>query len=393
MRLVDISEFFSDFGGGVKTYVHQKLEACAQAGCEATIIAPGPADRREKRLGGEIIWVSSPTLAFDHRYHMFSRSKPIHDLLDEIKPDVVEGSSTWKGGWIAGSWTGTAARSLFLHQDPVAVYPHSLLSPALDEKTVDNLCWWFWWYLRRLSRRFDATVVAGEFFANRLEKFGVKRPLVVPLGIDKSRFSHSSRDEMLRRSMLRECGIDNPDAKFFIVISRHHPEKRLGMLMEAFGKVSEQIPAGLLIIGDGPAWRWVHKRAARHVGVKIAGHISDREELAQRIASADYMLHGGAAETFGLVVAEALCSGLPFVSPHLGGAADLSHPTYSEVYRSGDAAACADAMMQIISRDRHELSVAARAGSKRVGSPDDHFKSLLAHYEILAEERRTKVAA
>lgn len=91
MRLVDICEFFSDFGGGVRTYVHQKLEACANEGWEATIIAPGPADRREKRLGGEIIWVRSPTLAFDHRYHLFARSKPVHDLLDELNPTVIEG--------------------------------------------------------------------------------------------------------------------------------------------------------------------------------------------------------------------------------------------------------------------------------------------------------------
>ncbi|MEM9168745.1 MAG: glycosyltransferase family 1 protein, partial [Pseudomonadota bacterium] len=60
MKLVDVCEFFSDFGGGVRTYVHQKLEACAKEGWKTTIIAPGPADRREKRLGGEVIWVRSP---------------------------------------------------------------------------------------------------------------------------------------------------------------------------------------------------------------------------------------------------------------------------------------------------------------------------------------------
>ena len=131
MRVVDISEFFSDFGGGVKTYAHQKLEASVKAGIETIIIAPGPADRRERRLGGEIIWVRSPVLPFDHRYHLFADMRPVHALLDELAPHVVEGSSTWRGGWMAATWRGSAARALFLHQDPVAVYPQSLFSPAI----------------------------------------------------------------------------------------------------------------------------------------------------------------------------------------------------------------------------------------------------------------------
>ena len=394
MRLVDISEFFSDFGGGVRTYVHQKLEACANAGCEATIIAPGPADRREKRLGGEIIWVRSPSLAFDHRYHAFKNAKPVHDLLDELKPDIVEGSSTWKGGWIAGTWRGPAAKALFLHQDPVAVYPHSLLSPMIDEERVDQLCFWFWWYLRRLSNNFDATVVAGEWFSQRLAKFGVRRPIVTPLGIDKSQFSHSLRSEQARRSMLADCGVtDFENASLFIAISRHHPEKRLGMIMEAFSRVAATRPAGLYIIGDGPAWRFVEAEAAKRKGVKIAGHKSDRAEIAKRLASADFMLHGGAAETFGLVVAEALASGLPVIAPHLGGAADLAHPAYGEIYRAGDATACAAAIERILKRDRDALAIAARAGSKRIGSPADHFEKLLGHYAELSEQRRDRVAA
>ncbi|MEO0399045.1 MAG: glycosyltransferase [Pseudomonadota bacterium] len=397
MKLVDISEFFSDFGGGVRTYVHQKLEACAEAGVEATIIAPGPADRRETRHGGEVIWVRSPALAFDHRYHLFSRSKPVHDLLDEIKPDIVEGSSTWKGAWIAGDWQGPAAeraaRSLFLHQDPVAVYPHSLLSPRIDETRLDQLCFWFWAYMRRLAKSFGSVVVASEWFAARLKAHRVGKPSVIPLGVEKTTFSPKLRNEIVRRQMLAECGVNDPDAVLFIAVSRHHPEKRLGMMIDAFQLYSQNNAAGLVIIGDGPAWRTIHKRAAACPGVKIAGQIGDREDLATRIASADYFVHGGAAETFGLVIAEALSAGLPFVAPHIGGAADFAHPAYSETYRAGDAAACADAMARITGRDRQELAIAARAGGNRVNTPSDHFDVLIAHYEQLILEQRLRIAA
>ncbi len=393
MKLVDISEFFSDFGGGVRTYVHQKLEACAAAGCEATIIAPGIADRREKRLGGEVIWVRSPALMFDHRYHLFSDPAPVHQLLDEIKPDVVEGSSTWKGAWIAGRWQGDAAKSLFLHQDPVAVYPHSLFSPTVNEDVLDNMCFWFWAYMRRLSQRFDSVVVASDWYADRLRKRRIGDPTVIPLGVEKAMFSHAKRNDQVREQMLRECGVDDPNAHLFLAVSRHHPEKRLGMLMEAFSRLREVHPAGFYVIGDGPAWRTVHREANKRSGIKIAGHIGDRNEIATRLASADFFVHGGAAETFGLVVAEALASGLPFVAPHLGGAADFAHPTYSETYRSGDPQACMEAMRRIIERDNHDLVFAARAGARRITEPGDHFTTLLAHYGKLIEARKTRLAA
>lgn len=386
MRLVDICEFFSDFGGGVRTYVHQKLEACANEGWEATIIAPGPADRREKRLGGEIIWVRSPTLAFDHRYHLFARSKPVHDLLDELNPTVIEGSSTWRGGWIAAKWRGDAAKILFLHQDPVAVYPHSLLSPAISEDMVDKLFLPFWAYLRRLARQFDATAVAGEWFAQRLERFGVASPMVTPLGVDKTLFSHHLRSSTARAEMLAACGVDDPEAPLFIAVSRHHPEKRLRAMMEAFDRFRSERPAGLYLIGDGPDWRTVRRDAASRPNIHVAGLISDRQLLAKRLASADYMIHGGAAETFGLVVGEALCSGLPIVTPHIGGAADLAHPAYAETYRAGDPDAFADALRRIVARDRPSLAIAARAGAHRLVSPAQHFEALLAQYARLAED-------
>lgn len=393
MRLVDISEFYSENGGGVRTYVRQKLDAFSRMGAEAIIIAPGSEDKRERMPGGEIIWVRSPKLAFDHRYHVFSRAKPVHDLLDELAPQVLEASSPWRGAAIAAKWKGRAARALFLHQDPVAVYPQSLLSPLVEEDKVDQLCFWFWNYLKRVSRSFDRVVVSGAWFARRIERHCAIKPFIAPMGPEKSAFSTSLRSEPLRREMLRACGVADEAAPLFLAISRFHPEKRLSVVIDAFARLRQTHEAGLYIVGDGPTWRGVKRRAEAAPNVRVAGRIADRDDLARRLASADYFVHGGAAETFGLVVAEALASGLPLVTPHLGGAADLAHPAYAESYRSGDPAAMHAALARILARDRRELALAARAGANRLKSPDEHFKLLLEEYNILHSEKALSVAA
>ena len=393
MRLVDISEFFSDFGGGVRTYTHQKLEAASRCGVDLTVIAPGPEDRRERRCGGEIVWVRSPILPFDHRYHLFADMRPVHDLLDSISPDFVEGSSSWRGGWMAARWRGAAPRALFLHQDPVAVYPQSLLCPPLREPTVDRMCFWFWSYLRRLARHFDLTLAPGVKFADRLRSFGVERVTALPLGVDRTAFSHELRDGSVRRQMLSACGISDPNAALFIAVSRHHPEKRVPLLIEGFRRFAADGAAALYIVGDGPLAKSVRSHGARTPHVCVAGPISDRVALARLFASADYFVHGGAAETFGLVVAEALCSGLPLVTPTLGGAAELSHPAYAETYRAGDADALAAAMRRAVLRERSTMAVAARAGGLRLSTPDEHFAALFSAHCSLVDANGARLAA
>lgn len=393
MHLVDVSEFYSEFGGGVRTYVRQKLAASARAGARTTIIAPGPSDRRQVHDGGEIIYVRSPTLPFDHRYWIFGDMRPVRDLLDSLKPDVVEASSSWQGARIVAGWRGAAAKSLFLHQDPVAVYPHSFFSPAIAPDRVDAAFGWFWRYMRRLSSRFDATIAPSEIFARRLALFGINGPVACPLGVDKTAFSHSLRDEETRAAMLAACGVDHPQATLFLAVGRHHPEKRLPMLIAGFRAFAAERPAALFVIGDGPMRRAVSRAATREPGVCVAGAETDRARLARRLASADVLVHGGAAETYGLVVAEALASGLPVVTPDIGGASELSHPAFSETYAFGRAEALADAMRRIVARDRADLSLAARAGANRVRSPDEHFAALFDVYASMATGKSLRRAA
>lgn len=382
MILADICEFYSEEGGGVRTYIQQKLAASAQLGVSSLIIAPGKEDRVEIRQGGKIIWVKCPVLPFDPRYHIFWDMKPVFEVLDREKPHVVEGSSAWRGGWIAARWPGPAVKSFFIHQDPVAVYPQTFLGTRLGTERVDQLFGWFWRYMGNLARHYDLSVVSGAWLADKLARFGLKRPIVVPFGLERSDFSPQLRDPALRAQMLHACGIDDKQASLLVAVSRHHPEKRLGVLFGAIDALRAERPVGLYVIGDGPIRQWVDAQARKVPGIHIAGPIRDRNLLARSMASADAMLHGGAAETFGLVLAEAMCAGLPLIVPDSGGALDLADPAYAIVYATGNKAACAEAIRQFWRADRQALSQAAvQASRTRLHEPNVHFEKLFAAYE------------
>ncbi len=385
MKMVDVAEFYAELGGGVRTYIDQKLRAASEAGHEAVVVAPGPENREQERNGGRIVWVRSRPLPVDRRYYLLLDEPAVHRILDRESPDVVEGSSPWTGGWFAARWPGRALKAFIFHQDPVAVYPHTLLGAFMSPARIDGLFDWYWGYLGRLSARFDLTVAGGAWLAERLTRFGIHRPTAVPFGIDKQAFSPDLRSEQHRVDLLQRCGVD-ASGKLLIAVSRHHPEKRLGTLLDAFAIASRQRALGLVIYGDGPLRRWVQYRAAGIPGVTVAGFVSERGVIARALASADALLHGSAAETYGLSVAESICSGLPLVAPDRGGAADLAASGYAELYPPGDARACADAMLRLLDRDPEAMRAECRlAARSRVLSIGEHFKLLFQRY---ASERR-----
>nr|WP_281500702.1 glycosyltransferase [Kordiimonas marina] len=192
--------------------------------------------------------------------------------------------------------------------------------------------------------------------------------------------------------MLAACGISDPNAPLILSISRHHPEKRIGTMIDAADKLNRKRPVGLYIIGDGPRRKAVEKHASKVPAVHVAGQIADRQRIATMLASADAMVHCCASETYGLVIAEALCSGLPLIVPDRGGAFDLSAPDYAESHKVGDADACAAAIERLLDRPQEPLRAAAAAAGKTIREPADHFEHLFRHYAEVAEKKRAGTA-
>ena len=170
MRIVDVNEFYSPTGGGVRTYVDRKMTLLANRGHELIVIAPGREDRVEERPGGgRIVYVRSPGMPFDRNYGLFwDAAAGIHALLDEYDPDVIENCSPWRPAWIVVDWSGRAAKSFFVHNDNVEAYAKRWFSGVASGERIERAFAWYDRYQTRFLDRFDTVVTNGPAMTDRL---------------------------------------------------------------------------------------------------------------------------------------------------------------------------------------------------------------------------------
>ena len=389
MRIVDVNEFYSPTGGGVRTYVDRKMDILADRGHQLIVVAPGREDREEERPGGgRVIYRRSPPMPFDSNYGLFWDAGPVHDLLDRFDPDVVECSSPWRPAWIVADWEGRAIKSYFFHGDNMEAYPKTWLERFASGERIERAFGWYDRYMARFLDRFDTVVTNGPALQKRLVGRGLRVDAACTLGIERHRFSPTLRDEELRAGLLAQCGLP-PSAHLLVGIGRHHREKRWPMVIDAVQRAGAALPIGLVLLGQGIATRALEKHAGESPHVRLFHPVYDRHRLAQIMASADALIHGSSAEPFGLVAYEALASGAPLIVPDEGGAFEASDPAYAETYAAGDAAACAAAIGRLFARDRQMVRAAAAVAARHVRSDEEHAAALVAHYDrVIAARRR-----
>jgi Glycosyltransferase len=376
MKIVDVCAFYSPHGGGVRTYVEQKLEIGPKLGHEIVIIAPGDKDMVvERSPRARIVFLRSPRFPLDRKYWYFREAARLHAALDRERPDFVEATSPWRSASLVADWRGAVPRSLVMHADPLSAYAYRWLGQIFSRQAIDRQFSVFWEHLRRNSRRFDHVVCANSDLARRLREGGVVNTATVPMGVEPDRFSPSLRDPALRARLLNACDLPQT-ATLLVAAGRLAPEKRWPMVIDAVNAASRDVPVGLVLFGEGREQRTILRRIAGNPHIRLLAPERDRRHFARILASSDALIHGCEAETFCMVAAEARASGTPVIVPDSGGALDHASAGAGATYRSGDAAAAARTIVAIAS-NRPRPAVQAR-------TIDEHFSHLFATYAASA---------
>ncbi|WP_404478747.1 glycosyltransferase [Novosphingobium sp. BL-52-GroH] len=374
MKIVDVCAFYSPQGGGVRTYIEQKLRIGPELGHEIVVIVPGETRSTVDRgAGARIISLPSPRFPLDRKYGYFADETVLHAALDAEMPDVVEVSSPWRSPSMVARWHGRARRSLVMHADPLSAYAYRWFEPMLSRPSIDRSFERYWEHLRHLGQAFDMTVCANHDLAGRLRDGGVARVRVHPLGVETGVFSPQRRDPELRARLLASCGLDE-NARLLVAAGRLAPEKRWPMVVDAVAAASLHTPVGLVLFGEGRERRSIRSAIGGNPHVRLFKPERDRVAFAAILASADAVVHGCEAETFCMVGAEARASGTAVIVPDSGGAADHAGGGAGFTYKAGNLFSLTSAIKTFCEQPRYAQ------GASGVVSNVQHFAGLFADY-------------
>lgn len=361
MKVVDVTEFYSERGGGVRSYLESKQHILCQLGHEEIILAPGPPSRSTKNLRR----VGGPTMPYDATYHLLWRPDKIREETAALRPDILEIHSPYVAalGALVSSPKSFGVRTFVWHSDFIDTYERVLSIPS-PLGTMISKPLWSW--VRTIGRACAATFCGSAWQARKLRDHGVDAEHLA-FGVDKDVFRPIAKRE--RR-----------DEIILVCVGRLAVEKRWDVVLDAFARL--RLPnAKLIVYGDGPERARLEKRAGKNV--YFTGFQRDRAAFGEALASADALVHGCPHETFGIAIAEAIACGVPIVVPDEGGAAELAGPDFAETYRAEDDASCAAAIERLFSRDPATLRDAAARASAGIPSTREHFERLLARYAEL----------
>ncbi len=191
------------------------------------------------------------------------------------------------------------------------------------------------------------TAVSQSLKDETYQHFEIRKDIeVIPNFIDFSRFSKSNKDHFKK-------AIAPNGEKILIHVSNFRKVKRVDDVIHVFKKVSELIPAKLLMVGDGPERTKIEDlcRALNICDdVRFLGKQDPVEEL---LAISDVFIMPSESESFGLAALEAMACQVPVISSDTGGIPEINiHGKTGYLSKVGDVEDMAKNTIAIIENEK-----------------------------------------
>lgn len=233
----------------------------------------------------------------------------------------------------------------------------------------------------------DAVTAVSDSLKKDTESFFKtdKEIVVIPNFVDPERFKNLDKDHFKR-------AICPNGEKLLVHTSNFREVKRVGDVVRVFDKLRQQIPAKLLLVGDGPERDKIEK-LCREMGtcedIRFLGKIDSVEEV---LAVSDLFIMPSETESFGLAALEAMACGVPLITTNTGGLPEVNiHGVTGFLSNVGDVDDMAKNAITIL--DVNNLARFKEAALKRAADFD--VSKVMPMYEKLykdvLEEQRLKV--
>lgn len=366
MHLVDTTLFYSPTSGGVRRYLNAKHDwYTRQPHITHSLLVPGTTTQLQP---GGICTLHGTVVPGTFNYRLPLSPRRWKNMLHQLAPDLIEAGDAFHPAWCALD----VARS---NDVPAVAFFHSHLPRLVGIRLGQPMGRLTGRYLRWLYERFDLVFAPSRVMSEFLRSLGLTNVALQPLGVDTSVFHPAQRGSQLRELL----GLA-PQVRLLVYAGRFSAEKNIQVLFDAFRRLGNGYH--LLLVGGGE-----HLRPAANI-TRIPYH-RDSHELARTLASADALIHAGTAETFGLVVLEAMACGRPVVGVRANAVAELVDDSVGVTAGAADGTLMASAVRSLYDRDLAELGQAARARVEARYSWDRALQQQIALYDALIAKKRT----
>jgi len=355
----DLTQSWSDVGGGVRTYLlHKRRHILEQTPHSHLMIIPGARDEVIADDRAITVTIASPKVPGSPHYRLMLRNRAVRAALEQFQPDLIECQDAYNLPWAAIGHRrrnpDVALIAAYMTDFPT-VYVDRPLSRFISKPVSGMLSRVCYSYCDTLYRRFDSVFALSENGgAAKLRSLGIDPVEVVPLGVEVGEFGADRRDARLRSKLGLSEG-----QPLVIYVGRLDGEKKPDVVVDAFRHLPAALGAKLVLLGEGPL-----KAEIAAIGddrIVMPGYVNNRAELARWLASADIYASGMADETFGVSIIEAQASGLPVVGVAAGAMLDRVTDDMGRLGPVGDARTMAANILAVWNTDHDKMREAARS--------------------------------
>lgn len=162
------------------------------------------------------------------------------------------------------------------------------------------------------------TTVSQSLKDDTLRLFDIKNEIhVVPNFIDLDKYNHTFTD--CQRIMMAK---DNE--KIITHISNLRKVKRVQDVVSIFYNIQKQIPAKLMLVGEGPEREKIERQCERLGILDRVIFFGKSNEIDKILCFSDLFLLPSETESFGLAALEAMASSVPVISSNTGGIPEVN---------------------------------------------------------------------
>lgn len=162
------------------------------------------------------------------------------------------------------------------------------------------------------------TSVSQSLKEDTLAFFDIKKDIhVIPNFIDKRKYTRTS--EHCHRHLMAE-----PEERIITHISNFRKVKRVNDVVEVFNRIQQELPAKLILVGEGPEREGVERQIETLGITDRVLFLGNSNEIEHILCFSDLFLLPSEKESFGLAALEAMITRTPVISSNSGGIPELN---------------------------------------------------------------------